>query len=301
MDFQDFFRKMKHDPGDPDPWLALYLDRSLPIDEKAKAALLKSQRSFTRRVVMPIVRPFARLSISGIKLMKILAPASWQSPWLLHRSIYWGLRLFVAPEANYLILRHFTIGTEILKFIEDNVPGIDIETTTPLRTRRLEDLLDNTFTVHDLTFYNFIIELNEKLRAEGREIEPRREIDYSAITDDDASLDDLPNTWLNVVDLQTAIEIYTPLYALFLADHHFWRASNSLQLDEIIALYVGKILNDPLPVALVHNHHPMVPRSTLEAGFRLTLHGLDSETLHGHLKKLKEEAKRAAALGSVAP
>lgn len=39
MDFQDFFRKMKHDPRDPDPWLALYLDRSLPINERAKAAL----------------------------------------------------------------------------------------------------------------------------------------------------------------------------------------------------------------------------------------------------------------------
>ncbi|XYI02954.1 hypothetical protein ACMHYB_25650 [Sorangium sp. So ce1128] len=37
----------------------------------------------------------------------------------------------------------------------------------------------------------------------------------------------------------------------------------------------------------------MVPRATLEAGFRLTLHGLDSETLHGqHLRKLKTEAKR---------
>ncbi|WP_437869807.1 DUF6999 family protein [Sorangium sp. So ce363] len=75
------------------------------------------------------------------------------------------------------------------------------------------------------------------------------------------------------------------------------RASNSLQLDEIIALYVGKIMNDPLPVALVHNHHPMVSRSTLEVGSRLTLHGLDSETLHGHLRKLKAEAKREAVRG----
>ena len=42
-----------------------------------------------------------------------------------------------------------------------------------------------------------------------------------------------------VLDLQTAIEIYTPLFALFLPDRDFWRSSNSLQLDETIALYVG--------------------------------------------------------------
>ena len=40
----------------------------------------------------------------------------------------------------------------------------------------------------------------------------------------------------NVLDLQTAIEIYTPLFALFLSDHDFWRSSNSLQLTRHRAL-----------------------------------------------------------------
>ena len=30
------FDLRKFDPKDPDPWLALYLDQSLPIDETAK-------------------------------------------------------------------------------------------------------------------------------------------------------------------------------------------------------------------------------------------------------------------------
>ena len=36
----DPFATMAHDPRDPDPWLALYLDQSLPIDPEAKRCLL---------------------------------------------------------------------------------------------------------------------------------------------------------------------------------------------------------------------------------------------------------------------
>ena len=48
----------------------------------------------------------------------------------------------------------------------------------------------------------------------------------------------------------------------------------SLQLDETIALYVGRLFDREEIVGLVNNKHPMVPLSTMEAGFRLMLHGL---------------------------
>ena len=72
----------------------------------------------------------------------------------------------------------------------------------------------------------------------------------------------------------TAIEIYTPLFAPFLSDHDFWRSSTSLQLDETIARYAGRLFDREEIVGLVNNKHPMVPLSTIEAGFRLMLHGL---------------------------
>jgi hypothetical protein len=45
-------------------------------------------------------------------------------------------------------------------------------------------------------------------------------------------------------------------------------------------------------VGLVNNKHPLVPLSTLQAGYRLMLHGLAAESLHATLVKLK--AKQAA-------
>ena len=57
-------------------------------------------------------------------------------------------------------------------------------------------------------------------------------------------------------------------------DRDFWRSSNSLQLDETIALYVGRLFDREEIVGLVNKMHPVVPASTMEAGFRLMLHGL---------------------------
>jgi hypothetical protein len=89
----------------------------------------------------------------------------------------------------------------------------------------------------------------------------------------------MPAGWHNVIDLQTAIELFTPVYQLFLTDNDFWRATNSLQLDETIAIYVARILVQPHNLMLLNNKHPLVPESTLRAGHRLVLHGLASDAV----------------------
>ena len=87
--------------------------------------------------------------------------------------------------------------------------------------------------------------------------------------------------------MQTAVEVYTPLYALMLPRSDFIRASNSLQLDEVVAIYIGKILGTDYHLSFIKNGHPLVPLSTMQAGFRLMLHGLDCEALHGWLRLIK--------------
>jgi len=282
------------DPLNPDPWLALYLDTNSYIDETAKEALLGGNASWSRRFFFPIAFPVARLFIALVKLFRVLFPNHPQSCRLLHLSIYWGLKYFVSPGANYLIVRHFNIGTENLKFIADNIPGIEIKTTKPLRPKCLEDLIDNTFLIHDLNIYNFIIELNRQLREKNMEVTQPEKINFEAISTEPFDIAPMPNKWHNFIDLHTAVELYTPLYALFLSDADFWRASNSLQLDQTIALYIAKILGKPEAVMLVNNKHPMIPLFILAAGYRLMLHGHDAEALHGLLVKMKKDQSSIA-------
>ena len=287
------FDLRKFDPKDPDPWLALYLDQSLPIDEGAKQALLIGNRSISRRWLFPIARVFIFAFFIVVKILRGLSPRRPNMNVALHKFIHWGLRNFASPEANMLILRHFTLATELLGFIKANAGPVEID-SWPLRPKTLADLRDNVFLQHDLNIYNFIIQLNASLRAQGRDLMPVAKPDFSAITDGPIELEPLPTGALNVIDVQTAIEAYTPMYALFLPREDFVRASNSLQLDEIIAIYIAKILGTDYHLAFMKNGHPLVPLSTLQAGYRLMMHGLDVEGLHGWLRVLKR--RQAAGL-----
>jgi hypothetical protein len=274
------------DRSDPDPWLALSMDRSLPIAAEAKAALIRDQRSRSRQFLLPIVRPFARLWIIVAQLVHTVTPRWPHAPRFLHASIAFGMKHFLTPDANRLILRHFHLGAQILRFISDNAtPGYHPQ-LEPMTPRRIDDVRANLFLNHDLNIYNFLIGLNAELDRRGTDIAKVARIDFSAIAED-VELEDLPRGRFNVIDLQTAIECYTPAYAMFLTDRDFWRATNSLQLDETIGLYAARLTGEEKHLAMVVNGHPLVPHSTLRAGFRLMLHGLSTELLHGFLLHMK--------------
>jgi len=294
------FDQTHFDPRDPNPWLALKLDFSLPIDESAKAALLRGNASWSRRWAYYLVKIPIFVFFLLVKLVRAISPHWPNGNRALHKLIHWGLRNFASPDANYLILRHFHIGTEILAFIKANAGVPDIA-TVPLRPRTLKDLENNVFLQHDLNVYNFIIQLNIGLRKQNRDLAPVPKPDFSMITDGPFDIEATPNTWHNFADAQTAIEAYTPLYALFLPRADFIRAANSLQLDETIAIYLAKLLATDYHLAFVENHHPMVQLSTLQAGYRLMMHGLDCEALHGWLRSMKRAQAAGGTVFGAAP
>lgn len=270
-----------HDPADPNPWRALYLDRSTPLPDAVKTAWLKDSSSRSRQYLLPFLRPLARLCIILIQIIKTVLPKRWSHSRLLHRILVWGLKRFVSPEANWLILRHFHLGAQILAFIGANSP-VPV-TTTPLTPPDLDALKDDLFVKHDVNLFNFVIRLNQALREAGQTLHAPAVPDFSMIEDPGLRREDMPQGRLNFLDLQSAIELFTPLYQLLLTDNDFWRAANSLQLDETIGIYAAQLLGAPQHLVLVNNKHPLVPMSTLRAGYRLVLHGLSTEMLHSLL------------------
>jgi hypothetical protein len=61
-----------YDPRDPDPWLALALDQSLPLSPLAKQALLNGNRSWSRRWMFPIIRPTIFVFFVLVKLARAI-------------------------------------------------------------------------------------------------------------------------------------------------------------------------------------------------------------------------------------
>lgn len=292
----DIFANMQHDPDDPSPWHAMYLDQSTPLRPSTKRMWLLNSSSTSRQFVLPFARFFAKVLIIIFQVIKALSPIDWRASRLLHQFIYWGLKYFVKAEANYLILRHFHAGSEILGFIAGNVPGANIP-MNPLKPKNLEALKDNLFLTHDLNLYNFVINLNRELKEKNLKIKPVSEPNFSMITEAEFDIEMPKDGLFNFIDLETAIELYTPVYQFFLTDNDFWRATNSLQLDETIGIYAATILSSQQHLVLVNNKHPLVSLITLSAGFRLVLHGLSTEMGHWLLvqKKLEQREKEKSA------
>lgn len=290
------FITQAHDPRDPNPWLAMYLDHSTPIDDAVKQAWLADSSSRSRQFVLPFVRPLARTMIVLIQIIKVFLPRKLAFSRTMHRLLAWGMENFISPEANWLILRHFHLGSQVLGFIARNAP-VEVP-VNPLQPAAIADVREDMFLVHDLNLYNFIIRLNQNLQAAGRELEYVAQPDLSMVHQPALRLEDMPQRRRNFLDLQSSIELFTPIYQALLTDSDFWRATNSLQLDEIIGLYVATLLDAREHLMLLNNRHPLIPMSTLRAGFRLTLHGLSTEMLHAFLMRLRASqatAGRASA------
>lgn len=281
-----------YDPRDPNPWLAMYLDQSTPLDEQVKRAWLDDSSSRSRQYLLPFVRPFARTLIVLFQVLKAVIPGNAAFPRLLHRLLAWGMENFIRPEANWLILRHFHLGSQVLEFIAKNAP-VEVP-TNPLRPNAIADVKENLYLIHDLNLFNFVIRLNRNLRDAGKQLEYVPRPDLSMIQQPTLALEDMPRRWRNFLDLQSSIELFTPIYQLLLTDSDFWRATNSLQLDETIGLYAATILDARSHLILLNNRHPLVPMSTLRAGFRLTLHGLSTEMLHAFLMDKRQQQESAA-------
>ena len=256
------------------------------MNATTKEALMRDNCSKSARYLLPLIQLWSRVTMFFIHILKFFVPNTFHSSKILHRILSWGMRNFVSPDANLLIFRHFHVGSEVLQFIAGNIPGITLE-TEPLKPKNFEDVKDDLFLKHDLNLYNFVIQLNLQLKQKGIVISEVADKQLSMITEDQFDHIAFPNKFTNFLDLRSAIELFTPFYQFFLTNNDFIRASNSLQLDETIAIYTAQILGTPGHLGLVNNKHPMIPTTTYTAAYRLVLHGLAAETLHEILVHIK--------------
>nr|WP_261387597.1 hypothetical protein [Chitinophaga pinensis] len=110
---KEYYEQMPHDTRNPSHWHALFLDKSIPFNPDAKAAFLYDSSTKSRQFLYPVIKAFARISIVLMQVFKIFIPNLINAPKMLHKSLFWGMRYFITPEANFLILRHFT---SVLRF-----------------------------------------------------------------------------------------------------------------------------------------------------------------------------------------
>ena len=89
-----------HDSRDPNPWLALYLDNSIPMNNKTKEALMRNNNSRSAKYLLPLIQLWSKVTMFFIYIFKFFFPRFFNSSKILHRILSWGLRRFVSRDAR---------------------------------------------------------------------------------------------------------------------------------------------------------------------------------------------------------
>lgn len=280
-----------YDRRNPNTWDVLYLDQAIPVDPVAKAYMLRDLQNWTRHYLLIPIKLVANLSLAVIMTGKRLLPFQFNAYGLMHRSAAWFLNTFVSPEACHLIVRHLCLGSNIVNFLIDNGPDPTIEKAS-LYPRTVADLADNAFLEHDLILYNFVFDYNQAKQAHPHWLEQlqQRGLSYESIQPVNVEVNVSQRRWWQILDLESAIELFKVFYSLCLTSEEFERAVLSLQFDENFGIYVSTITGDYDWNHVVRNRHPLAPNSPFQAARDLLLHGITTEYLHRYLELRKQAA-----------
>jgi hypothetical protein len=273
------------DRQDPNHWDALYFDAGIPVDPVAKAYMVKDLQSWSRNYLLLPIKVIANLGLGLIMTVKRLLPFQFRSYWLMHQMAVWFLNTFATPEACYLIVRHLGIGSNIVNFLIDNGPDPNLPRSN-LYPRTVADLADNAFLEHDIILYNFVLDYHAAQQANPNWLEgvQQRGIDFSGLRPLEVDVDTRKRGWLQVLDMESALELFKICYSLCVTSREFQRAVLSLQFDESFAQYFSQLTGDYRWNHVVTNRHPLAPNSPFAAAHDLLLHGVLSEYLQRYLE-----------------
>lgn len=285
------YTPVPRDRTDPNAWDALYLDGAIPVDPVAKAYMIQDLRSWTRIFLLVPIRLLANISLAIIMVLKRLLPFQFSNYTLMHRLAAWFLNTFVSPEACYLIVRHICLGSNIVNFLIENGPDPTIE-SSKLYPCTVNDLAKNAFLEHDLILYNFVLDYNEAQRKNPHWLQQvhDRGLTYTSIQPVNIDIDVTRRSWLQVLDLESAIELFKIIYSFWLTCDEFERAVLSLEFDENFGCYISAITGDYNWNHVITNRHPLAPESPFAAAHNLLLHGIITEYLHRYLELRKQQA-----------
>ncbi len=120
---------------------------------------------FSRRYLLPVIKPLSIGLIWGIKLIKRLCPWRLGSEALLNWLSVWFVQSCLSPQAQEMLLRHLAIENALVQFVARNCGATDISAPY-LRPSGAHELGQtqgmNTTLMHDTIIVNLFVDLGKK-------------------------------------------------------------------------------------------------------------------------------------------
>lgn len=265
---------------------AIAVDRSLPIDPVAVDLWLRDLDNPLRWSVRPLLQGVFAVVLHVVWFLKRLPLPQFRAHGLLQRLICWFCRHFVTPEANRLILRHFATESNLLNFLRDNTAGADHVVPLALYPRTTDELRVATFVDHDQELFRAMRELGDREHASAP-VPPAalrwthwRALDLAP---------EPPRRATQVIDFETAHALFMCLFCLLLTRDEYRDAINGFNLDQSIAIRIGRLVGDASLAELAFNKYPLYLVGPWNLTQRFLMHGFFTEHLHAALERVREQ------------
>ena len=263
---------------------AVAVDNSLPIEPRAVELWLQDLDNRLRWSVLPVLRLILATLLHLIWFLKRLPLPQFSAHGFLQKTICWFCRRFVTPEANELLLRHFATESNLLNFIRDNTDRNEVE---PIRLypKTIDEMMTHSFVDHDQELFRIMRELGPI--DYRRPVVPPRDLKWSNWHAVALDLANQPRLRTQVVDFETAHALFMCLFCLLLTAEEYRDAINGFNLDQSIAIRIGRIIGDPSLVELAYNKYPHYLVGPWNLSQRFLMHGFFTEYLHARLEALR--------------
>jgi hypothetical protein len=284
-------RVLAYERADPSPLAVLAVDDALPADPVVLEYWLANLRHPARLTLLHLCRLIATVILCLVYFVKRLLPFQFSAHRLLQATICWFMEWWVAPEANVLILRHFWAESNVINFIIANSHNKDAQPAA-LYPETIRDLMAMSFLLHDIVLLNALYDLGPT-QHEAWPV-PRDDLDFSTMREVKLDYDSSQRRWTQVLDFETAHELFKTLFCVLVRADEYERSINSLNFDQTLALRVSRIVGESWVATMAVNVMPLYFIGPLNISRRFVMHGLFTEHLHAYLERLRERPRTPA-------
>lgn len=257
---------------------AIRKDNSLAIDDDAVELWHQDLSNGFRWILRPILQLFFAVLLHLVWFVKRLPLPQFSAHQFLQKTICWFCTHFVSPEANLLILRHFATESNILNFLLENT---EHDYRVNLYPTEINDMLKDSFVEHDQQLFTSFIELGEIQPTSDR---PLAWQSWQPINMGDFKL---KKRATQVLDFETSHALFMCLFCLLLKRDEYRDAINGFNLDQSIALRIGKIIGDDTLVEMAYNKYPQYLVGPWNLGQRFLMHGFFTEHVYAKLESIR--------------
>lgn len=274
-------------PGRSPLLQAVMVDNSIPIDPEAAELWLTDLERRSRWFIRPILQFFFVIILYITWAFKRLPLPQFSAHNFLQRMICFFCTYFVSPEANELIIRHFTTESNILNFLHENTEHEELEPMS-LYPKTIGDMMTHTFVEHDQELFRVMRDLGSWERDKWPVAHDKLKWDLWRPMEIDASVKQ--GRWSQVLDFETAHALFMCLFCFLLTAQQYRDAINGFNLDQSIAIRIGQMVDDPTLAEYAYNKYPFYMVGPGNLGQRFLMHGFFTEYLHARLEEIKDGA-----------